>query len=157
MMTLFELQEALCTDVERVLKDVETQNKQGERISGVKAYRRMLPITDSDEEIYSLFPYALIRIYDGGAASPATPWTVTAAVHLGVYDDNKDNRGHEHILIMMQRLMDRYSSDPNLDNATATGNIKFIGQDDETYPLYFGGVEIEFNLPRIPRIKPSII
>ena len=189
MMTLYSFQEALCAETERVLREIETTDWRDptRKIKGVTAYRRALPIFESDQEeppeenngrpfslprafiedleapdlqpkpgnVFDCIPYALIRIYEGGAEGPTEPWTVTALTHLCIHDADTNNRGHEHIMLMLQRLMERFTVEPRLGAATVKGRIKFSVQDDETYPLFFGGLSVDFWLPRPTRGDPD--
>ena len=106
-MTALELQDALMEDVEKTLKDVITEEESEEEISGVKIFSQQLAVITSDEEDVSQFlPYAVIRILKGQTQEDE-PWTVTAGIYLGVYDPGEENQGHRHVMVMIQRIIDR--------------------------------------------------
>ena len=152
-MTILDLQETLAKEVGRILKDVATENAAGEKVSGVTVHRQQLPIIVSDEEDASqFFPYAIVRLTEGACADDDSPWDVTADVILGVHDEDARNQGHEHIMVMCQRLIDRFAAKPLLNGKYwAHPNIEWAVQDADAYPYYFGGVRITFSVPRIGR------
>ena len=152
-MTILDLQESLARDVERTLKDVATTDAAGEKVTGVTAHKQQLPIIVSDEEDASqFFPYAIVKLVEGSCVDDGRPWVVTADVILGVHDEDTKNQGHEHIMIMIQRLIDRFAAEPLLDGKYwAQPNIEWAAQDADAYPYYFGGVRVTFSVPRIGR------
>lgn len=155
-MTILDFQEELTRDVKRILKDIVTINAAGERVNGVNVYQQQLPVITSDEEDDSIFlPYALIRLYGGKTEDDDAPWIVTADIHFGVYDADQSNQGHQHIMVMCQRVIDRYAAEPLLAKKyRAEPDIEWAVQDDDTYPYYFGGVRIKFSVPKIGRREP---
>ncbi len=155
-MTALDLQEALVKEVEYLLKDITTFNAEGNRVEGVKAYRQQLPIITSDEEDDSKFiPYALVRLYDGKTEDDDSPWVVTTDIHLGVHDASTENQGHCHIMVMCQRIIDRFAAEPLLDRKyRAEQDMEWAVQDSDMYPFYFGGVRIKFDIPKIGRREP---
>ena len=52
----------------------------------------------------------------------------------------------------IQRICDRFAAKPLLaQKYYARQHIQWALQDEDTYPYYFGGIEITFNLPKIGR------
>ncbi|KAI4444650.1 hypothetical protein FMM80_25285 [Schaedlerella arabinosiphila] len=155
-MTILNFQEELAKDVEHILKDVVTTNAAGERIHGVTVYKQQLPVITSDEEDESkFFPYAIERLDEGKGVDDDSPWMVTADVLLGLHDAEPSNQGHQHILVMCQRLIDRYAAEPLLAKKyRAEQDMEWAVQDADTYPYFFGGVRIKFSVPKIGRREP---
>ncbi len=155
-MTALDFQQALANDVQYILKDIITVNAAGQRVSGVNVYKQQLPVITSDEEDDSKFlPYAIIRLSDGKTEDDDTPWSVTADILFGVYDSDPSNQGHQHIMVMCQRVIDRYAAEPLLvKKFRAEQDIEWALNDEDTYPYYFGGVRIKFNVPKIGRREP---
>ncbi len=155
-MTALELQNALMEDIPKTLKDVITEDESEKRISGVKIFAQQLPVITSDEEdIPQFFPYAVVKILKGQTQEDE-PWTVTAGIYLGVYDPGDENQGHKHVMVMIQRIIDRFVSDPLLDNRYwAQQDIQWaLDTDPENRPYFFGGVCIDFSVPKIGRRMP---
>ena len=52
----------------------------------------------------------------------------------------------------MDKVMNRFLERPLLDNKfRANQNVSFALQDEDTYPYYFGGIDIKFYVPKIGR------
>lgn len=152
-MTILNFQNALMEETGNILKGVGTKNMSGEIMDGVNLFAQNLPIVQSDDEDESkFFPYAIIKVYDGRTEDDDSPWTVTADIHLGVYDSDEDNQGHQHIAVMIQRLVNRFAAEPLLDQKyRAQQDMEWAMQDEETYPYFFGGVRMKFSVPKIGR------
>ena len=156
-MTPLILYDDLIAEVEDILKDVVTKNTAGEDVVGVKGYKYRLPlITADDEDESQFFPYFIVRLSGGKTEDDDSPWLVTADILLGVCENDKDIPGHEHIMVMIQRITDRFVAEPLLNKKfRAEQGIEWAVQDEDTYPFYFGGVEIKFNVPKIGRRIPD--
>ena len=155
-MTALDLQEELAQEVSKILKDIVTVNAAGESISGVHVYKQNLPIILSDEEDDSKFlPYAIVRLSEGKTEDDDTPWVDTVDILFGVHDSNESNQGHQHIMVMCQRVIDRFAAEPLLASRyRAEQDMEWAIQDEDTYPYYFGGVRMKFNVPKIGRRDP---
>ena len=167
-MTFKNLQDDLITEVETLLKDVVTQNTDGEQVVGVKGYAHRLPITQSDEDDPAqYFPYFIVRFDTGKTEDDDDCWHIAVDIILGVYDMGDQTQdeegkthvlisGHENILVMIQRIVDRFAWDPLFDKKyRADQNIQWAVGEDDTYPFYFGAVAITFSVPKIGRKEPE--
>lgn len=57
---------------------------------------------------------------------------------------------------MIQDVVDRFVAEPLLNKKfRAEQDIEWAIQDEDTYPFYFGGVAISFNVPKIGRREPK--
>ena len=55
-------------------------------------------------------------------------------------------------MTMIQRITDRFAKEPLLNRKyRAQEKMSFALQDDDTYPFYFGGVEMRFSVPKMGR------
>lgn len=155
-MTILDFQKALMEDVKHTLKGIGTTDISGKMVDGVNVYAQDLPAVLSGEgDDSKFFPYAIVRLYDGMTEDDNSPWTVTADIHFGVYDADEDNQGHQHIMTMCQRVVDRFAYEPLLDKQyRAQQDMEWALQEDNTYPYYFGGVRIKFSVPKIERRDP---
>ena len=155
-MTALDFQKDLATEVENILKDVITYDPDGQLKSGVTAYRQFLPkVTEDDEDETKFFPYAIIRLSEGTTPNDFEPWEVTADILLGVYDVDPMMGGNDNILIMIRRIIDRFSSEALLSKRyRCQSQMDWAVQDEDTYPYFFGGVRLKFSIPKIGRSEP---
>lgn len=161
-MTFKDLQDELIAEVESLLKDVVTMNTDEKKVVGVKGYAHRLPISQSDEDDPAqYFPYFIVRIDTGKTEGDDDCWHISTDIILGVYDMGIDLStekteklitGHENILIMIQRIVDRFAWNPLFNKKyRADQNIQWAVGEDDTYPFYFGAVAITFSVPKIGR------
>ena len=150
-MTFIELQNELITEVERILKDIRSDNTDDEEIVGVKGYAHRLPITQSDEEdAAQYFPYFIVRFNNAKTADDDDWWHVDTDIIIGIHDMALQD-GHEHVLIAIQRIVDRFAEQPRMGNYRADQDMQWAVAEDDTYPFYFGAVGITFSAPKIGR------
>ena len=152
-MTPWDLQTALIAEIEKLLADMQMENAAGEIVTGIKGYEQRLPeVTEDEEDQSQFFPYFIVRIEEGNTPSDDEPWLVGTTVLFGIYDDSKETNGHRAILAAMDKVMNRFLERPLLDNKfRANQNVSFALQDEDTYPYYFGGIDIKFYVPKIGR------
>ena len=151
-MTVRDLQDDLIAEVEDVLKDIVTTNANDEQVSGLKRYAHALPIVQSDDETPEMyFPYFIVRFDNGRTRDDDDCWHVATDIVLGVHDMSLHG-GHEHILTAIQRIVDRFAYDPQLNKRyRADQDIQWAVGEDDTYPYYFGAVAVAFSVPKIGR------
>ena len=156
-MTPLMLYDDLIAEIEGILKDVVTKNTAGESVVGVKGYKYRLPLVTADDEDESqFFPYFLVRLSEGKAEDDGSPGLVTADIILGVCGTDKGVPGHEHMMVMIHSITDRFAAEPLLNKKfRAEQDMEWAVQDEDTYPFYFGGVEIKFRVPKIGRRIPD--
>ena len=155
MVTFMDFRQEVCTEVERLLKDVRSTAFGGQIVRGVKAYPGRLPLV-MGEELAALFPYALVKIHSGRRLTPVSPWSMIVDIHLGVHDPADDNTGDDYLLIMIQRLVDAFSENPRLGTCgTIQAPMEVAVQDDDNYPFYFGGVRLNVDIPALERGDPN--
>ena len=151
-MTFKDLQDDLIAEIEGLLKDGRTKNTDGEKVVGIKGYPHQLPILQADEDDPAqYFPYFIVRFDLGKTENDDDCWHVATDVILGVHEAATE-KGHEHILVMIQRIVDRFAWDPQFAGKYRVDqNIQWAVQEDDTYPFYFGAVALTISAPKIGR------
>ena len=154
-MTIIEFQKALAEEIEVILKDIITKDADGEKHVGVSVYRQYLPkVTEDDEDVTRYFPYAIVRLRDATTPDDYECWIVDTDIILGVHDDDPDMGGNDNIAIMIERIVMRFSQEARLAPCyTCDRKMDWAMQDEDTYPYYFGGVNLRFYIPK-PGRKP---
>ena len=151
-MTAAHLQDALMEDVREILKDIITEGGSGERVEGVNVFAQQLPVFRAHEgEASKTMPYAVVKLLDGATVNEG-PWTVTAGIYLGIRDRDQENQGHRHVMVMIQRIIDRFVSEPLLaERYRAQPEIEWALDTEDLYPNFYGAVCIKFSVPKIGR------
>lgn len=151
-MTAAHLQDALIEDVREILKDIITEGRSGERVEGVNVFAQQIPVFRANEgDASKTLPYAVVKLIDGRTVNEE-PWTVIAGIYLGIRDTDRENQGHRHVLVMIQRIIDRFVSEPLLAKKYwAQPEMEWALDTEDLYPNFYGAVCIKFSVPKIGR------
>lgn len=168
-MTINELQNNLIKEIERITQDMELINRKGEH-ARLKGYQHAIPFfsvtpdgADPDggllleddsanggettEDEMDLFPYFITRVDsadyqdDGGQAK--------VLLLFAIYDDDPHMRGYYSLTAVMERVISRFRQKNVLGAFWCERKISMAFQDDDTYPQFFGAMEMIWHLPDI--------
>lgn len=164
-MTINELQRKLIKEIERLTADMELVNKHGER-TALKGYSQAIPMQpvfsavpyEKSEEIWqeeegneALFPYFVVRV-DGASYRKQERDGRNQAhimVAFAVYDEDPYLRGYYTLTSIMERIVGRFLENPVLGEFFCKDEICLEFQEDDTYPHFFGGIEMFWDLPDV--------
>ena len=151
-MTAAHLQDALAEEIKGILKDIITEDEAGERVEGINVFTQQLPVVRAHERDGTrALPYAVVKLLDGRTVSEE-PWTVSVGIYLGVWDRGRENQGHRHVLVMIQRIIDRFVSEPLLDERYwAQPEMEWALDSEDLRPEFYGCVWIKFSVSKIGR------
>lgn len=145
------LQQELAKEIEEITKDITLRNPAGE-YAKLKSYEQSLPIRQLDEEDDDPYPYCIVRIVEGNTPDAMSAQSVKTILVIGVYDDGVDSQGHKSILNIIQRIQERFFKNPILANQfVVQPGFDWTLQDEDSYPYYFGGIEITWETSSIRR------
>lgn len=144
------LQQELVKEIERITADITLNSPSGEH-TRLKAFEQSLPIRQSDEE-EDTYPYCIVRIVEGLTPDGTSAQSVKTILIIGIYDDGKEAHGHKSILTIIQRIQERFFKNPILANQfVMEPGFEWTLQDEDSYPYYFGGIEITWATASIRR------
>lgn len=155
-MTPLQLQRDLVVEIGQIICDVQTKNTSGDLVSGATGYKQSLPVLLSDDDMPDqFFPYFIVRLEEGDTEDDDSTWDTSVSILFGVFDEDSETDGHLHIMEMIQRTADRFTAEPLLNKMfRAAPKMHWALQDEDTYPYYFGGIEMKFMTPKIGRKEP---
>lgn len=157
-MTANKLQQELIAEIERITKELSLVDKEG-KPARFKGYPQALPILPvpaapvfdetGEEREESVFPYFVVRIdgveyqkgEDGGSQA-------RVLVVFAVYDEDPGMRGYFSLTAAMERVVCRFQKDTVLGEFWCERRMGMAYQEDDTYPQFFGGLEMTWNLPQ---------
>lgn len=142
-MVAYLLQTELAEEIKRITDKSVVKNTMDD-YTKLNVFEQALPIqkTDDEDEPY---PYCIVRVMEGDLEDNDA--SVKIILVFGIYDDNQDAQGHKTILNLIQKIHERFFKNPILANKyKMLPGIKWTLQDDDTYPYYFGGVEMNWNI-----------
>ena len=161
LMVASDLQSELVEEITEILKDVSSVNDSGEPVEGFTGYEQFLPVLkNDDDDPDQFFPYFIVRLDSAKTEDDGDLWTATVDILLGVHDEDTENNGHKVILNAITRITTRFSQDAVL---ARNRNIAFRClpemewglQDEDTYPYFFGGIQLKFWMPKPERKEPD--
>lgn len=165
------LQSELADELKKILSDLRLKNPQGERVS-INIFEQLLPMPeplDQGEIALELlenglaeeqtapdpYPYILVRIADGEIEDENSAQKVNLTLLIGIYEPDYDKQGHKDILNIIAKIYERFAKFPVLNGKyTIQYPILWTLQDEESYPFYFGGVNLAFEIAAVRREDP---
>lgn len=167
-MTPDKLQEALVEDLLQLF-DGETFASSTGAARPLRVYPQETPPMEgwdeADRQEDAPEPYIIVRLQEGSIADPDSPQVVSVILVICLYDAGDQRQGHRDILHVIARLVERYGENrvvrPSNDLTggspfTAQYPIRWVLQEDDTRPYYFGGVSLTFEAPAIRQEVPFI-
>ena len=152
-MNALKLQDAIVSDLQRLFEKRRYKTPDGET-AAVSVFAQNLPKRESEDED-DPFPYIIVRLDSGDIENQASACKVSVFLLVGVFDDDKQNQGHKTVLEMVEAIQRHYEETPLLNSQFVfTDPFHWALQDEESYPYFFGGIEISFDIPA-PRRKWS--
>ena len=157
-MTGFQLQQDLGNEIEKILKDMLFYDVQGNLVH-IKAYSQMLPkrrqevgkgklMPDEETNGMDPYPFCVVR-FDGGKLETLGSTTkITTELIFGVYDETLENKGHQTLLNIFERVMERFVQDPVLNGCyrmNKEDGIEWILNDEDWYPYFIGAMSMTWD------------
>ena len=181
MLVVSDLQRALIVEIEALLanlvtikeetinpddptqyREYNTRYSDGTRHKkGFTGYAQFLPkLVNDDDDPDQYFPYFIVRVDKGKTENDDSLWTVTADIIIGVHDADVKNNGHFTVLNAITRITKRFAEEATLGYAgrkafRCHSDMEWALQDEDTWPYFFGGVELKFDVPKPMRKEPN--
>lgn len=150
-MTPLMLQDELVEEMKRLLDGYLYKTPVGERVP-MNVYPQSIPINETDDDEDPI-PYVIVRLNSGD--DPGTRDsnnTVKLVIIIGIWDGNLDAQGHRDVMNIIQKVYERFHTDPNLNNkAVYGGDFHWVMQEDSYYPYFFGACSLNFHIAAIRR------
>lgn len=150
-MTVLDAQKALAADLQTLFADFKLKGENDEMHS-MTVYENGLPHPQTEDN-WDPFPYTIVRA-DSGKFVEESDESSTAKflILIGVCDYNENYPLDRDVLMLIDRIAERYSKNYILSNYfQRAGEIEWSISDEDTYPYCFGGVEINFTIPKIAK------
>lgn len=149
-MTIRSLQRTLKEELEDMFKGYRMKGEDGEP-TPFHFYENTAPIPKTDDEP-TPFPYIVARVQAGKIPDDNYLFTTAKAlIIIGTYEDDETYPSNSDVLQIIDKIVERFQKKPAMGAYTRTGDIEWTLSDEDTYPYYFGGVELSFILPTIFR------
>lgn len=144
-MTARELQRDLVEDLTELFAGRSYRTPKGE-LAPVQVFSQLLPRRTSEDED-DPFPYIIVRIESGGIEAQDAAHKIAVVLLIGMYDDRMNNRGHELVLEAIEKILYHFEAKPALKEFTFVDPFEWALQDEESWPYFFGAVNLTFDAP----------
>ena len=158
-MTINNLQTTLIGDIEKALELTPLKGASGKG-KRIKAYPQALPIVEArlgweteEDAMYEshpedeLFPYAVIRIVS--TCSQDDQEQATVYIMFGIFNDDREMAGYYDLLNVIEMVVNRYRTNTVVEEFYCERKMSVEIQQDDSYPYFFGGIEMTWNLPQL--------
>lgn len=154
-MTAEFLQDALIAEIQHLFTQDIFHDAAGKRTS-LAVYRQDLPLLDPSDEEDSQFPYCIVRIMEGEIDNPESAHRITVLLLFGIIDTERDQGGYRSVLHLISRVYERFAKNQVLGkNFVCQFPMKWVLQDEDTYPQFIGGMQLMFHAPAV-RIENAL-
>ena len=159
-MTARDLQAAIVDDLKKMFTSSLYKTPTDE-YAPPAVYAQNLPKRQSEEDP-DPFPYVIVRLDSGEIPDPTNPQKVAVLLLIGAYDDAPENQGHMAVMEIMEKIQEHYQNTPNLADLSHRQMARldtetpsnWALQDEESYPYFFGAMNLTWNIAA-PRTKWS--
>ena len=153
--TFIDLEESLAAEFESMFAERTFMNSIGHSVP-LKCYVHSLPVKQGDDDVlldeHLPEPYIVSEINGGKKATDDDAHIITVAVIICVCDDNTARHGHQDILSIIQRIVERFGKNPVLGGRfVMRPALDWSLSDEDTYPYYYGGLLMQFEVPAIEK------
>lgn len=162
------LQDCIAEELKKIFEGFQLMDPKG-NMRDINIFRQNLPMPEAEmqtnipceqlenglaEEIprEDPYPYIIVRIEDGEIKDEASTQTVNTILVIGIYDGSYDKHGSKDVMNVIQKIYERFAKHPVLGKKyTIQYPIKWMLQEEESYPYYFGGMALIWETAAIRR------
>ena len=150
-MTPLELQNELMQELQRILDGYTYKTPEGKH-TPINVFEQNIPLNETDDEDDPV-PYIIVRLIGGEDSGTRERFNmVNVVVIIGLWDDAPDVQGHKDVMNIIQKVYQRFNSNPDLNGKAAyAGEFKWAIQEDDYYPYWLGACYMQFYIAAIRR------
>jgi len=142
------LQDHLVEVVKTVIGSMKLNNSKNEN-SIINVYPQYLPSKKGQND-RAHFPYVLVRIIDGEDSTEELPSLCKIVFIIGIHDDDTNFQGYKDVMNIIEKIRQHLLKKIVFDNKySLEGQVKWAVNEEDVYPLYFGGIETTWNIGKV--------
>lgn len=144
-MTPIRLQKELKRRIEIALADMVLPSQEG-ITKTISVYEQMPPRklkSNSRNPESTDFPYVIVYLDKGNNEQ------VHIMLVAAVFDDNEDNRGHQDVSTILEKISQDLHRQPTIDDRFEMTECDWKLDEADAFPYHFGWIEAKFEIPRI--------
>lgn len=140
------LQDALTDELKRLLSAERLYDLTG-ALKLIAVHEQGLPREQTEGNDTDPVPYVVVKVENGSASAPDAR-TTSIYLIIAVSDIDPNANGYADVLHIIEKIYERFAKNPCMGEYRFTGVFNWALVDEDTYPYYFGGVELTFESPR---------
>lgn len=161
------LQDELAEELRKIFKGYSLKKPDG-GMDKIHVFEQLLPMPEpAGEEIPpellenglvdgmtspDPYPYIIVHIDDGEIENAYSAQIVNINLLIGIYEPDYDKQGHKDVLNIIAKIYERFAKTPVLNGKyTIQYPVTWALQEEESYPYYFGGMGMTFEIASIVR------
>lgn len=163
------MQDAIAADLADLFEGQTLPSSAGGK-RPIRIYPQDLPIIEGNDETEDRTeeipePYIIVRTNEGNIPDPDSTQEIDMILVICTYDRNPNRQGHRDVLHIIQEIYGRYAKNPLVRVKAGSGGamggpwsikfpIKWVTQQDDTHPFYFGAMSLKFEAPAVRQEVP---
>ncbi len=146
-MTPYELQMELIIELKKIFLDYRLKNSEANS-KQLNIFAQSVPINSENSDTPE--PYIIVRLENGKIISFEDAQKISVLFLICICDRNLDNQGHCDIFHIINKIYERFAKNSCLNNKFfAIPPFEWTLQDSDTYPYFFGGLQMFFEIPAV--------
>lgn len=147
-MTLYELQDDLALKLKDIFQSYRIVNSSN-KCTEVNVYTQNLPVKQNELK-QQHFPFVMVSVEMINIEDRNTDEENHIYLLFGNYDTNTNKQGYKDIINMISKVKTFLLHEYMICGKYELGfPLKCVFQEEDTYPCFYGGMELKFNLPNI--------
>ncbi len=145
------LQKELCEEIQKLMEGVILEDEK-QRSCRLNVYGQLTPLPQS-ETGWEPFPFCTVGLTENHVTGIREPQKQDVVLYFGICYWEKDRQWQHTMLTMFERIKKRFLTDPFLGPFSCRPEMDSVldDEDDTTYPHFFGGMRLTFELPNYER------
>lgn len=142
------LQDDLVEETKLMFDGFMLKNAKKETVP-MNVYPQFLPSKSSKEDI-NHFPYIIVRTSDGEEKNEGDVPDTKIMFIVGVFDEDDKYQGYKDVMNALEKMYQHLFRKRVISNKyECIFPVKWVVNEEDVYPYYFGGLETNWTLPKI--------
>lgn len=153
---MFKLKHMLADDLSNLFKDNLFQTPDGKERK-INVFCDAPPIHDDGSNEDDDFDWIVVQASEGSRNGQLDPEEIKARLIVGVFDEDYHYAGADTRDILLRQIIDHYDQHPTLGSEYRyLFDGQFANADEDTWPRFFGAVEMTFERPTMIEESPYV-
>ena len=151
------LQDSLVNDITKLFQKKRYKSPvPDDEMRSVTGIKQFLPRRVSEDDV-DPFPYIIVRLDGGSIEQQRDAQKVAVLLLIGIFDDDIQNDGHLTVMEIIEQIQQHYEEKPALAGMFVMQDpINWALQDEESWPYFFGAMEMTWSVAAPQRTRSDL-